>query len=87
VFRLLDHDDRQLTLVTTAKGSRLFGRVHVTYLAAERPGGSRIVVAFTVGADRRWQRWRRAALAWGDLVMVRKQLRTLKEYAETTARR
>jgi hypothetical protein len=86
VFRLLEHDDRQLTLVTTPRGSRLFGRVHVTYLAAERPGGSRIVVAFTVGADSRWQRWRRTALAWGDLVMVRKQLRTLKEYAEATAR-
>jgi hypothetical protein len=85
IFRLVEHDDRQLTMVTTSRAERLFGRVHATYLAAERPGGSRIVVAFTVGADGRRQRLRRRMLAWGDLVMVRKQLRTLKKYAEATA--
>jgi hypothetical protein len=84
VFELVEHDDRQLTLRTTPRGSRLFGTVHVTYRAADRPGGSRIVVAFVVGADGRWQRLRRRALAWGDLVMMRKQLRTLKAYAEAT---
>ena len=86
IFRLLEHDDRQLTMVTTPRAERLFGRVHATYLATERPGGSRIVVAFTVGAQGRLQRLRRRALAWGDVVMVRKQLRTLKAYAEATAR-
>ena len=71
----------------TAGRERLFGRVLATYLATERPGGSRIVVAFTVGADGRLQRLRRRALAWGDVVMVRKQLRTLKAYAEAGAPR
>ena len=86
IFRLLEHDYRQLTMVTTPRAERLFGRVHATYLATQRPGGSRIVVAFTVGADGLGQRLRRRALAWGDVVMVRKQLRTLKSYAEATAR-
>jgi hypothetical protein len=84
VFELVEHDDRQLTLRTTPRGTRYFGRLHLTYRAADRPGGSRIVVAITAGADGRWQRLRRRALAWGDLVMMRKQLRTLKEYAEAT---
>ena len=86
IFRLLEHDDRQLTMVTTQRAERLFGPVHATYQVAERSGGSRIVVAFTVGARGRRQRLRRRALAWGDVVMVRKQLRTLKAYAEATAR-
>jgi hypothetical protein len=86
IFRLLEHDDRQLTMVTVPRAERLFGRVHATYLVTERPGGSRIVVAFTVGADGVLQRLRRRALAWGDVVMVRKQLLTLKEYAEASAR-
>jgi len=86
IFRLVEHDDRQLTMVTTPRAERLFGRVHATYLATERPGGSRIVVAFTVGAHGRLQRLRRRALAWGDVLMVRKQLRTLKGYAEASAR-
>ncbi len=86
VFRLVEHDERQLTVATLPAGTRLFGSVHMTYLAAARPGGSRIVVALTIGADGRWQRLRRRAIAWGDLVMMRKQLRTLKAYAEATAR-
>ncbi|MET1059830.1 MAG: hypothetical protein ABWX84_09545 [Nocardioides sp.] len=85
IFRLLEHNDRQLTMVTTRRAERLFGRVHATYLTADRPGGSRIVVAFTVGAQGWWQRLRRRALAWGDVVMVRKQLRTLKRHAETSS--
>lgn len=84
VFRLTSFDDgHHWTAVTGRRGRRLFGPVAMTYAAEPRAGGgSRLVCRLVAG----WPRPLVDALAWGDLVMMRKQLRTLKEYAERDAR-
>ena len=59
----------------------------MTYAVGARDGaGSRIVCRIVVRqqGSGRWARSR--LLAWGDLVMMRKQLLTLKELAERTDR-
>ncbi|WP_137292296.1 hypothetical protein [Nocardioides dongxiaopingii] len=68
--------------------SRPFGRVAMTYAAEPGPvpGSSRIVCRIAVGAGSRPGRVAAHALAWGDLVMIRKQLRTLGGLAERDAR-
>jgi len=86
IFELVDFKlDRHLTLVLR-RGRRLFGDIAGTYLVAARaPTGSRIVVKLLVRyPDRVVLGWlTRVGLPWGDLVMMRKQLLTLKVLAET----
>jgi hypothetical protein len=75
----------QVTLrLTEPVGLRLFGRVVITYaVSASGPDTSRLLARLRVaGLDP----VRRRALAWGDLVMMRKQLRTLAGLAERDAR-
>ena len=82
IFDLVDFAvDRHLTLLLR-RGRALFGEVACTYLVAPRlPDRSRIVVKMLV---------RYPGLRWiaeqlfplGDLVMMRKQLLTLKQLAE-----
>ena len=83
VFNLVEFEaDRHLTL--QLKHSRLFGSIAVSYLIVRKPPSkSRLVVKLSV----RYPRGRAASimrilLPWGDLVMMRKQLLTLKELAE-----
>ncbi|GAA4722511.1 hypothetical protein GCM10023350_00780 [Nocardioides endophyticus] len=99
VFKLVAFDaPRHWTAVTTPAGRRLLGAVAVTYavepfetVAAQPPQeppaehSSRIVCRIVVAQDGPvgWV-WSRL-LAWGDLVMMRKQLRTLKALAERDA--
>ena len=88
VFKLVAFDaPHTWTAVTTPAGRRLFGPVAMTYAAEPSPHGSRIVCRIVVAQDGPigWA-WSRL-LAWGDLVMMRKQLLTLKELAERDARR
>ncbi|MBP1161629.1 hypothetical protein [Rhodococcus sp. PvR099] len=66
--------DRHITLVT--------GKICVTYAVRPEGGGTRLVVRMHCGAP--WVVAR--VLALGDLVMMRKQLLTLKELAEAEQR-
>jgi hypothetical protein len=80
-----------VTLVTPegSRGARLFGRVSVTYWCRPALGGreTRLLVKLRVRpAAGAFGAFMRRFLPWGDLVMMRKQLRTLRGLAEGTAR-
>jgi hypothetical protein len=77
IFRLVDYElNRHLTLVVDR--TKVFGSVVVTYDLRATPTGSRIIAKLNVRAATpiRW------ILAPGDLIMMRKQLLTLKHLAE-----
>lgn len=79
VFRLTSYDDGHTwTALTSPRGQRLFGRVAMTYAAEPDGAGSRIVCRVAVGSSGPVAH----ALAWGDLVMMRRQLLNLKRLAE-----
>jgi len=62
---------------------RVFGRTAVTYAVEPDGAGSRLVCRLLTG-QRSPVAWVGSRLlAWGDLVMMRKQLLTFKELAET----
>jgi len=82
VFRLISFaEGRQFTCVTSPRGQRMFGPVAMTYAAEPSPLGSRIVCRIAARTGQ-LARARAYALAWGDLAMMRKQLRVLKALAE-----
>jgi hypothetical protein len=82
IFRVVEFErDRHLTLVIDGTG--VFGDAAVTYRVTPRAGGSRLVVK-VLSRHRRWSPMR-AILPLGDLVMMRKQLLTLKALAERDA--
>lgn len=88
IFRLTDVDPgHHWSGVTTRAASRLFGEVAVTYAAEPDGDGSRIVCRMLVGQAGPFEWVRSRLLAWGDLVMMRKQLLTLRALAERDARR
>ncbi len=74
--------DCHITAVGTPKASRVFGPITLTYQVQQQGTGSRLTAAMTVSASSLPGRVRRALLGWGDLVMMRKQLLTLKACAE-----
>jgi hypothetical protein len=87
IFELVDFSqDEHLTLVLR-RATSLFGRVALSYVV--RPlanGDTRLIVKLRV--EHGWgplARIRAALLAWGDWVMMRKQLLTLKRLAEGSA--
>lgn len=85
VFRLTSFEPgHQWTGEVPAGG--LFGQVAVTYAAEPHADGTRLVCRILVPSGGVRKRVRGYALAWGDLVMMRKQLLTLKAYAERDAR-
>lgn len=89
VFALADFDrDHHLTGVALPRAARVFGPMAATYrVTARGTDAGRIVACLDVGAASPTARLRRAALAWGDLVMARKQLLNLARLAEADASR
>lgn len=85
IFELVEFErDRHLTLIL--KRSRgVFGDIAVTYAVTSSGAGSRIVVKMAVKRPRGVMRVLAPLLPAGDLVMMRKQLRTLKRLAERSA--
>lgn len=70
------------------RGERMAGPLSVTYAAHPAGDGRcRIHCRMVVPAATRAQRARAAALAWGDLVMIRKQLHQLAHLAGRDAAR
>jgi hypothetical protein len=66
---------------------KVFGRTAVTYAVEADGAGSRLVCRITT-SQRGPVAWGSSrVLAWGDLVMMRKQLLTFQELAERDARR
>lgn len=91
IFRLATFErDRHLTLILNSPaGRRLFGAVAVSYTIIPcGPERSRLVVKLLVQHPP-WCHSRALCrlFAWGDLLMMRKQLLTLKALAEGMARR
>jgi hypothetical protein len=82
-FALDDH----ITIRALPAAETWFGLVALTYrVAARRPHTSRLVVRLLVHEPTRlWEHVRFHLLAWGDLIMMHKQLITLKRLAEQTA--
>ncbi|WP_395657062.1 SRPBCC family protein [Nocardioides sp.] len=80
VFRVTDVEPGRQWTGTTIP--RVFGRTAVTYAVEPAGPGARLVCRITTGqrgpAGWAWAR----LLAWGDLVMMRRQLLNLKELAE-----
>jgi hypothetical protein len=69
--------------ITRAGAVRMFGRVLMAYQVVDLPGGAALrcdllVPGSSAGVGQ-------SALMWGDLVMMRKQLRTLAALAERDA--
>ena len=88
VFTLTSYDaPHQWTALTDARGQRLFGTCAMTYAAEPAGPHSRIVCRIAAAAGGPLARARAQGLAWGDLVMMRKQLHTLRDLAERDAAR
>jgi hypothetical protein len=82
IFRLVDFSQGEhLTmLLDSPRGVRLFGRIALSYVVRElSPESCRLVVKLVVGSA---DTARRRLLPWGDVVMMRRQLLTLKRLAE-----
>ncbi len=81
-------EDEHLTGRAIPAAERLYGVVALSYhVTPTSPTTSRLVVRLLLHPPTHWwQAVRTQLLAWGDLIMMRKQLITLKELAEQTAR-
>lgn len=80
LFKLLDFDERQITLRTRG----LFGELLVSYVVLEEP--TKLIAKLVVKYPSGLHGWvLRPILRWGDWIMMRKQLLTLKALAEGVA--
>ena len=86
VFRLTSFEEgHHWTAITTPRGQRMFGTVAMTYAAEPDGPDSRIVCRIAAAARGPLARTRAHVLAWGDLVMMRRQFLNLKALAERDA--
>jgi hypothetical protein len=87
VFRIVEFTpDVDITGDVLPRAARLFGPLSCTYRIQPRsPSTSRLVVRLALTARPGMRRIGSLALAWGDLIMMRKQLLTLKKLAERDA--
>ena len=77
---------RQITCLIHPKLESAFGLTSITYVVKNTaPAASRIVVKIDIGARNWFERFRKFLLAWGDLIMMRKQLITIKSLAESNS--
>jgi hypothetical protein len=85
IFELVDFEAERHLTIRLRRARALFGEVAGTYLL-EPAGGERcrLLVKLLMRHSRRLPAWRarQAAMPWLDLVMMRKQLLTIKRYAE-----
>lgn len=86
VARIVEYDEgHHITGVGTSAASRLFGQLALTYrVEALGAARSRLLACLAVAEGGRLTRLRANLLAYGDLVMMRKQLLTLKGCAEAS---
>jgi hypothetical protein len=89
IFELVEFEqDRHLTILLRNAGF-LFGAVAVSYvvLGGSQPGHSRLLAKVLMRHSRRLPEWRmrQASMPWLDLLMMRKQLLTLKHHSERDA--
>jgi hypothetical protein len=63
----------------------MFGPVAMTFASEQEGDGSRIVGRLVAGTTGRLSRLRAHSLAWGDLVMMRRQFLNFKALAERDA--
>lgn len=76
-------EGRHITSVIHPQMAPQFGQMALTYAVKETgPTACRLVVKIDMGARNWLERVRRYLLAWGDLIMMRKQLITIKSLAE-----
>lgn len=78
--------DRHITLLLRPAARRVFGDLAMSYVVASAgPGGARLLARVAASCPGRLARGRLALLARGDLVMMRRQLRTLAGLAAAQA--
>ena len=89
VVRIKDIEPgRQISGVASPEVERVFGPIALTYAVVPlADGNSRIVVKIWFGTRGRLGGLKRAALVFGDAIMMRKQLTTLRDLAERDERR
>lgn len=88
VFQLVEFEqDRHITGVVLPRAERIFGQLAVSYVVEPRRAGRcRLVARLSVAAPSSFLgSTRLTLLSFGDLLMMRKQLITLKKHAERSA--
>ena len=85
IFRLVEFEPGRHITLLLERGKRLFGELAVTYQVDPAGDGSRLIAKLVVRRPSGPGRLLGSLLPAGDLVMMKKQLRTLKALAERDA--